>query len=420
MLHFSSKRKSYMTLLDVGTSKVCCLVVRMNADQKPEVVGYGYAPSKGIKNGAIVDLDKATDCISNVLEQAEKAAERPIDKVIVNISSSSLKSLQFYEETEISDGRQISASDVKKLVDTAVASHIPSGDEVLHSFPLSYVVNDEQGVEPRGMYGSRLGVHMHMILLDESQSRNLVAVLDRCHVGIEMKVATPYASALAVLSDEEKEIGATVLDIGAGTTNFATFLGGCLVNLGLVPTGGNAITRDIAQGLSCSLGTAERLKNLNGAAFLSPRDNLERLIVPVLGDEEGGNIQIPRSDLISIIIPRVEDILEKTNLLLDEKPQFLIAMRRVVLAGGGSMLQGIKEKAAAVIGSTVRQGKPGVLKGLPTQFDAYTFSTCIGLLKYAMIRQKNIILNSSAGLDTPKVTKNSFIRKVGKWLVQNF
>lgn len=303
-MQISSKRKSYMTVLDIGTSKVCCLVIRMNSDQKPEVIGMGYAPSRGIKNGVIVDLDKATECISAVLEQAEKQAERPIDKVIVNISSAELRSVQFYAEVEIADGRQITAGDVKRLVDSSIAAHIPAGEEVIHSFPLSYMVNKEQGVEPLGMYGPILGVHMHIILLAESQSRNLVAVLDRCHVGIDMKVATPYAAALAVITEEEKEIGATVVDLGAGTTNFATFLGGCLVNLGVVHTGGNAITRDIAQGLSCSLATAERLKNLNGSAFLSPRDDLERLIVPVLGDEDGGNIQIPRSDLISIIIPR--------------------------------------------------------------------------------------------------------------------
>lgn len=417
---FSSKRKSYMTVLDIGTSKVCCLVIRMNADQKPEVVGMGYAPSKGIKNGVVVDLDKATECISAVLEQAEKGAERPIDKVIVNISSAQLRSVQFYAETEIADGRQITAGDVRRLVDSSIGAHVPAGEEVLHSFPLSYTVNKEQGVEPLGMYGPILGVHMHIILLAESQSRNLVAVLDRCHVGIDMKVASPYAAALAVITEEEKEIGTTVLDLGAGTTNFATFLGGCLVNLGSLHTGGNAMTRDIAQGLSCSLATAERLKNLNGSAFLSPRDDLERLIVPVLGDEEGGNIQIPRSDLISIIIPRLEDILEKTGSLMEENPQFLVATRRLILAGGGSGLQGIKEKVASILGVTVRQGKPGILKGLPTQFDSYTFSTCIGLLKYAMIRQKSIIAAPSVQFDTQKVQKKGLIRKVFKWLAQNF
>ncbi|MGN1062788.1 MAG: cell division protein FtsA [Alphaproteobacteria bacterium] len=419
MMRLGTKRKSYMSVLDIGTSKVCCLVVRMNAEGKPEVIGMGYAPAKGIRNGAIVDLDKATDCIRTVLEQAEKSAERPIEKVIVNISCAQMRSVQFYEEIEIADGRQITAGDVKRLVDGAISAHMMAGEEVLHSFPLSYVVNKEQGLEPRGMYGPALGVHMHVILLPESQSRNLVAVLDRCHVGIDMKVATPYAAALAVVSEEEKDIGATVIDMGAGATGFATFLGGCLVNLGMVHAGGNVMTRDIAQGLGCSLATAERLKTLNGSAFLSPRDDLERLIVPLLGDEEGTNIQIPRSDLISIIVPRIEDILDKIAVGLDENPQFQVAARRLVLTGGGAGLQGIKEKTAARLDAAVRQGKPSILKGLPEQFDSHTFSTCIGLIKYAMIRQSSI-LSGVNGADEGHKYKNSWIRKGMQWLTQNF
>lgn len=418
-MRWASKRKSYMSVLDIGTSKVCCLVLKMNADDRPEVIGMGYAPSKGIKNGVIVDLDKATDCIRTVLEQAEQQSERSIDKVIVNISASQMRSVQYYEEMEIDDGRQIVASDVKRLVDGAIAKHIQAGEEVLHSFPLSYVVNSEQGVEPRGMYGPKLGVHMHVVFLPESSSRNLVAVLDRCHVSVEMKVASPYAAALAVISDEEKELGATVIDFGAGTTSFATFLGGCLVNLNEVHAGGNAITRDVAQGLSCSLSEAERLKTLSGAAFLSPRDEFERIIVPILGDEDGNNIQMPRSNLISIVIPRLEDVLDKISVQLEENPRFLMATRRLILAGGGAGLQGIKEKTEDMLSATVRLGRPSVLKGLPTQFDSYTFSTCIGLVKYAMIRQKSILSTWQAS-DGQKGQKNSRIRKVMQWLSQNF
>lgn len=418
-MRWASKRKSYMSVLDIGTSKVCCLVLKMNADDRPEVIGMGYAPSKGIKNGVIVDLDKATDCIRTVLEQAEQQSERSIDKVIVNISASQMRSVQYYEEMEIDDGRQIVAADVKRLVDGSIAKHIQAGEEVLHSFPLSYVVNSEQGVEPRGMYGPKLGVHMHVVFLPESSSRNLVAVLDRCHVSVEMKVASPYAAALAVISDEEKELGATVIDFGAGTTSFATFVGGCLVNLNEVHAGGNAITRDVAQGLSCSLSAAERLKTLSGAAFLSPRDEFERIIVPILGDDEGNNIQMPRSNLISIVIPRLEDILEQLSVRLGENPRFLMATRRLVLAGGGAGLQGVKEKTEEMLGATVRLGRPAVLKGLPSQFDSYTFSTCIGLVKYAMMRQKSI-LSAWQTSDGQKGQKNSRIRKVVQWLSQNF
>ncbi len=411
------KKKSFMTVLDIGTSKVCCLIVKFGSDERPEVIGMGYAPAQGIKAGAIVDLDKATDCIGAVLAQAEKQAERQIESVVVNISSTQLKSHHIQKEIEISDGKPITAADVKRLVDGVVGTCMSEGNEVIHSFPLSYSVDKEQGIaDPRGLYGLKLGVHMHIITLPESQSRNLVAVLDRCHVSVEMKVATPYAAALAVLTDEEKEIGVTSIDFGAGTTSVAIFLSGGLVHLGLVPSGGNVMTRDIAQGLSTSLAVAERLKTLNGAAFLSPKDELERLIVPVLGEEEGSNIQIPRSDLISIIVPRLEEILEQTGKILDEHPHFLIATKRLVLSGGGAGLQGLKEKATASLSGTVRLGRVVPVKGLSNQFDFYTFSTCIGLLKYAMIRQKSLLNEQFA----PKPAKQGVFGKVTQWLAQNF
>ncbi len=412
-----SKGKSYVTVLDIGTSKICGLMVHVPADGKPEVVGFGYAPAKGIKAGAIVDLDKATECIGSVLAQIEKQADRQIDSVTVNISSSQLKSNHLYQETTIADGHPITATDVKHLVDGMVASCVSAEDEVIHTFPLGYVVDKEQGInDPRGLYATTLGAHVHVITIPETQLRNLVMVLDRCHVGIDMKVATPYASALAVLSDEEKEIGATVIDMGAGTTSLALFLSGGLVHLGLVARGGNAITRDIAQGLSASLATAERLKTLNGAAFLSPKDELERLIVPIIGEEDGSNIQIPRADLIKIIVPRLEEILERAGRVLDEKEVFSVAARRLVLCGGGSELQGLKEKSAALLNGNVRLGKPGTIKNLPNQFDSYTFVTCMGLLKYVLADYQRMPVEQFNG----QVKQKGRLGKVMQWLIKNF
>lgn len=416
MMRRPSKLKSCVALLDIGTSKVCCLVVRFDSNETPEIIGTGFAPSDGIKAGAVTHLDKATACVADVLSQAENQADRRIDKVIVNISSTQLKSQHVYQETDIPDNRQITAADVKRLVDSVIESVALDDVEIIHAFPLGYTVDKEQGIQdPRGLYGRKLGVYMHLVTLPESQSRNLVAVLDRCHVQIDMKVATPYAAALAVLSDEEKEVGATVMDMGAGTTSLALFLGGGLVHLGLIPNGGNAITRDIAQGLSTSLSGAEHLKTLNGAAFVSPRDELDRLFVPGLGDDEG-SLQIPRSYLISIIVPRLEEILERCARFLETDSRFLAATRRIVLSGGGSELESVKEKVSKDLNAFVRLGKCSPVKGMPSQFGAHTFSTCIGLLKYAMIKHKNMP-GDSMGREP---ARKGLIGKVIKWLVQNF
>lgn len=412
-----NKLKSVVTVLDIGTSKVCCLMVRFGSDNCPEVIGVGYEPAKGISAGAIVDLDQATESIRSALSQVEKQAEQQIGSVIVNISSTQLKSHHIQKEIEISEGKPINASDVQRLVDGIIASCLTDGEEVIHSFPLGYTVDKEQGVmDPRGLYGYRLGVHMHVITLPEGQSRNLVAALDRCHVSIDMKVATPYASALATVTEEEKEIGVSAIDFGAGTTSIAIFMNGGLVHLDIIPQGGNVLTKDITRGLNTSFSAAERLKTLHGAAFLSPRDGLDRLIVPILG-EEGTNLQVPHSDLISIIIPRIEEILEGIGKIFDRYPYFIVATKHMVLNGGGSMLLGIKEKTASLLEGTARLGKAEKIRGLPLQFESYTFSTCIGLLKYAMIREKSLL---NEKFTTQSTQEKGLFGKVMQWLIQNF
>ena len=411
------KLKSILTLLDVGTSKVCCLVVRFGSDDVPEVIGAGYAPSKGIQAGAIIDLDEATDCIREALNQADTQAGRLTTNVIVNISSTQMKAHHIQKEIEINNGRPITTGDVRRLVDGVIASCLAEGEEVIHSFPLGYSVDKEQNIQdPRGLYGNQLGVHMHIISLPETQARNLVAVLDRCHVSIDMKVATPYASALATVTEEEKDVGVTAIDFGAGTTSVAIFLDGGLVHLDLIPQGGQILTKDITRGLNTSFAVAERLKTLYGATFLSPRDEIDRLIVPVLG-EEGTNIQVPHAELISIIIPRIEEIIENIGHIFEKYPYFVVATKHLVLNGGGSMLQGIKEKTTAILGGTVRMGKPQMIRGFPTQYEPYAFSTCIGLLKYAMIREKSLLNEKFTSQPTPK---KGFIGKVMQWLIQNF
>ena len=409
------KKRTYLNLLDIGTSKIACLVVCLTDNQYVEVVGAACVPAQGIQAGIIWDLGAATTCIGEALHQAEKQADHPIDSVIVNISSPELHSLHLYHEIPIMVGKPISGADVKRLVDEIVSTHVPAGEEVLHAFPLGYVLDKEQGhSDPRGVYATTLGAHVHVVCLPQTQAMNLLTVLDRCHVSVTMKVATPYASALAVLSDEEKDIGATVLDFGAGTTSYAVFVGGGLMQLGVVQMGGNQMTRDIAQGLNTDLKNAERLKVLNGAAFLSPRDELESLIVPILGDEEGANIQVRRSNLISVIVPRLEEILEKTENLLEADPTFTSVARRFVLTGCASGLAGLKEKTTSLLGGISRIGKTKQIKSLPSAFDSCTFNVCIGLLNYALMRRqdKNFENFQSAG------SGQSRLRKGIEWIKQ--
>ncbi len=412
-----AKRRSYVTVLDIGTAKVCGLMFHLKENDVPKVIGFGYAPAKGIRGGVIIDLDKATECIGQVLQQIEKQAERPVKSVVVNVSSSQLKSAHLYREKRIPEGRQITAGDTRGLIDEALADCVQDGEEVLHAFPLGYMVDKESGIiDPRGLDARMLGVHIHVMTMPEAQLKNLVLVLDRCHVTIDMKVATPYASALAVLSDEEKEIGATALDMGAGSTSVALFMNSVPLFVGTLPVGGNALTRDIAQGLSTTLAVAERLKTLNGAAFLSHKDQLERLVVPVIGEDDGACLQIPRADLIAIIVPRLEEILENVGRLLDTQDIFAVAARRLVLCGGGSELEGMKEKTASLLDGNVRLGKPSEIKSLPSQLDSYTFLTCIGLLRYVLNTEQRMTDTSAR----EGVKPAGRLGKVIQWITNNF
>ena len=409
------RKKTYLNLLDIGSSKIACLVVRLTDNKYAEVVGASCVPAQGIQAGMIWDLGAATTCIGEALHQAEKQADHPIDSVIVNISSPELHSLHLYHETNIPAGKPVSGTDVKRLVDEIVATHVPTGEEVLHAFPLGYVLDKEQGhTDPRGVYATTLGAHIHVVTLPQTQAMNLLTVLDRCHVSVMMKVATPYASALAVLSDEEKDIGATALDFGAGTTSYAVFVGGGLVQLGVVQMGGNQMTRDIAQALNTDLKSAERLKVLNGAAFLSPRDELESVIVPILGDEEGANMQVRRSDLIGVIVPRLEETLEKIGTSLDEETTFTMVAKRFVLTGCGSGLAGLKEKTASLLGGIARIGKTKQIKSLPSAYDSCTFNVCIGLLMYALMRRQDKNFESFQSAGSPQ----SRLRKGIEWIKQ--
>ena len=408
--------KSIYTFLDIGTSKISCLMARMNEGAAPEIIAHSSVQAKGIQNGAIWNIEEAKLCVDNALRQAEKMAGRIISSVFVNVSSSQIKSWQLYDEINIPNGRAITGDDVKQLVDGMLATQIPSDEEILHAIPVGYVVDQEKGQsDPRGIHGNTLGARIHVITIPQTQTMNLLKVLDWCHVTVAAKVATPYACGLAVLNEEEMNLGTTVIDFGAGTTSYAIFIGGGLMQLGLVPKGGNDITRIVAQTFNTDLQNAERKKVLNGAATLAPRDELEPVIVPVLGDENGTNIQVMRSQLIETILPILDDILAQLNSALSEDDTFSSVVKRYVLAGGGSAFDGLAEKVGAALGGIARVGKIKQIKNLPNKYDSCTFNICVGLLVYARMRMQNKVLDDFH----EKSSVVGWIGKVKEWLKQN-
>lgn len=411
-----SNKKSIYTFLDIGSSKISCLMARMPEGHAPEIIAHSSVQSKGIQNGAIWDIEAAKLCVDNALRQAEKMAGRTITSVFVNVSSSQLKSVQLYDEMDIPTGRTITSEDVQQLVNGIIKSQIPADEEILHAIPVGYTVDEEHGrSDPRGIHGKTLGARIHVITIPQTQILNLLKVLDWCHVTVVGKVATPYASALSVLTEDEMDLGATVIDFGAGTTSYAIIIAGGLMQLGLIPQGGNEITRAIAQTFNTDLQNAERNKTLNGAATLVPRDEVEPVILPVLGDDTGTNIQIMRSSLISCIVPHLEDILTKLNASLTQDITFSSVANRYVLTGGSAGFDGLVEKTGQVLGGIARIGKIKEIKNLPKEYDSCTFNVCVGLLVYAKMRMQNKVLDDFQ----EKPTVIGWLGKVKEWLKQN-
>ncbi len=408
--------KSIYTFLDIGTSKVACLMTRMNEGAEPEIIAHISVQAKGIQNGVIWDSEAAKLCVDNALRQAEKMAGRRISSVFVNISSGEMKSLQLYDETDIQGGRAITEEDIQKLVDGILSTQIPPEEEILHAIPIGYAVDNEKGrTDPRGIHGNTLGAWVHVITIPQTQTMNLLKVLDWCHVTVAAKVATPYAAALAVLNEEEMDLGTTLIDFGAGTTSYAILIGGGLMQLGTLPLGSADITRAIAQNFNTDMPSAERQKVLNGAAMIAPRDEVNPVILPILGDETGTNIQIMRSQLIQTILPHLDNILNKLKESFENGAGFTAVANRYVLTGGGSGLDGLADKVGTFFGGIARIGKKKQIKNLPNTDDSCTFNICVGLLVYAKHRMQNKVLDNFH----EKPVVYDWLRKVKEWLKHN-
>ncbi len=410
-------KNGHVTALDIGTTKICCLIAKITSEGNCQIMGCGYSQAKGIKNGSIVDLFQASASIQDAIMMAEEKAERRIESVVVNISSTALKSSYIESSIELPDNRPISTSDIKKLIDQALNQIDLTEHEVIHQLPISYTLDGEEDIQkPINLFGHQLSVILHVISVPITQLKNLSMALEKAHVSIASKVATPYASGLAVLSDEEKEIGTTVLDIGGGLTSIGIFTGGFIRYTAMLPLGGNLITKDIFHILKTSMETSERIKTLNGSAFLSPKDKKETISIHVVGEEESTLLPIKHSSLISIMIPRIEEMLELTGACLNTQEGCDFATKRIVLTGGTSLLQGLREKATSILDAQVNIGKPFFINGLPDFPPSASFSTCIGLLRYAI--SQRIPIDVETKIATP--SSNGFFKRIIRWLMQNF
>ena len=412
-------RSGLIAALDLGSTKVCCFIASVQDDGQARIVGIGHQLARGMRCGAVVDMDDLEHSIRAAVEAAEEMAGGRIKSVVVNVSGGQPSSANVKVEVAM-NGHPVNEADLRRMLEHGRAHHEAPDRDLLHAIPVDYTIDGNDGIrDPRGMYGERLGVAIHVISASTGPVRNLGTVINRCHLDVEARVVSPYASGMACLVEDEKELGVTCLDMGGGTTSIAVFLGGQLVHTDVIPVGGQHVTSDIARGLSTPIAYAERLKTLYGSAIPSPADDREMLKVPLVGEAEDGTAnQVPRSLLIQIIQPRIEETLELVRSHLEQGGFDKAAGRRVVLTGGASQMQGVRDLAGLVLDKQVRLGRPVAFQGLPEATGGPAFSTCAGLVRYAIAHQPAPTRGHRSANGDDASARG--LGRIGQWLKKNF
>ena len=370
-------------VLDVGSSKICCLIGRCDPDGKLRVTGFGLSPSRGIRGGGVIDIEEAGFAILKAVGAAEEMAQHHLRGVVVNLTCGAPVSRQINLQWPMGD-RPISGQDLRRIMQEGRGRAVFEGRETIHVLPLGFTVDDTHGVsDPRGLHCDQLTVRLHTVDSGGTALRNLVAAVERCQLDVAELVSAPMAAGIAALVDDERELGATVIDMGGGTTDVAVFSDGHVVHTAQVPIGGSHVTNDIARLLSTPVSHAERLKTLYGNAQGSPDDEREMLPIPLVGEAEHHIQKIPRSRVVEIIGPRLEETFEMVRERLGNAGYDRDSGNRVVLTGGASQLAGARELASHMLGRQVRLGRPHAVRGLPELHDGPAFSTAAGLLAWA-------------------------------------
>ncbi|MFA6280222.1 MAG: cell division protein FtsA [Bdellovibrionales bacterium] len=418
--------------LDIGTSKVACFIAHLDDMGQPHVIGIGHQLSEGIRAGLVADMDAVRRAVSAAVATAEQMAGENIERVIVNVAAPQLLSQTAAVALPLG-GREITGADMDRLVAQAQTMAAEDSDghamELLHTLPVHYALDGGHGIrEPIGMIGNMLQADYHLISAAFGPVRTLETAIARCHLEVERLVASPLASGLSCLVEDEMDLGCTLIDIGAGTTSIGIFFDGHMIFSDGLPIGGLHISNDIARGLTTTFSYAERIKTLYGNATLSPADERDIINVPQVGEEapEFAN-HLPKSHLIRIIGPRLEEIFEMIRARLIKSGVSEMAGRRVVLTGGTSQLPGIRDLASRILDKQVRLGRPlritrpyqgqrstsPTLTGLAEATSGPAFATTAGLLISALQPDG---LDPQSGFDLGN--SGGLINRFGQWMKQ--
>jgi cell division protein FtsA len=398
--------------LDIGTSKVVAVVAELMPDGRLEVIGMGNHESKGLKKGVVVNIESTVNAIQRALEEAELMAGVRIQRVYTGIAGSHIKSFNGNGMVPIKD-KEVSALDVNRVIETARAMPIPTDQQVLHILTQEFIVDGQDGIkEPLGMSGVRLEVKVHIVTGAVSAAQNIVKCVRRCGLEVSDLILQPLASSLAVLSEDEKELGVCLVDIGGGTTDLAIFREGAIRHTAVLPIAGDQITSDIAMALRTPTPEAEEIKIRYGCALRQLADPNEMVEVPGLGDR--GPRQLSRQTLAEVIEPRVEELYSLVRDELQRSGYLELLSSGLVLTGGSSTMLGMVELGEEIFHMPVRLGVPRYQGGLAHVVRNPRYATVVGLLLEGVTQTQRGIVSRQGG------SFKQVMSRMREWFQKNF
>ena len=369
--------------LDIGTSKIVAIVAELGPDGTMNVIGLGSQPSRGLKKGVVVNIETTMATIQRVLEEAELMADCKIRNVYAGIAGSHIRSFNSSGMVAIKD-KEVTATDVARVIETAKAVNIPTDQQLLHTVPQEFIVDSQEDVrEPIGMSGIRLEVKVHIVTGAVSAAQNIVKCVRRCGLEVNDLILQPLASSLAVLTEDEKELGVVLVDIGGGTTDIAIFSEGAIRHTAVIPIAGDQITSDVAMALRTPTPDAEDIKVSYGIAKQALADPDEMIEVPGLG--ERGPRTLSRQALAAVVEPRVEELFSLVQQVVRESGYEEVLSSGIVITGGSAVMPGMVELGEDIFLKPVRRGVPRYTGALADMISQPRAATVMGLLEEARL-----------------------------------
>jgi len=378
--------------LDIGTSKICALIGEAGPDHTIRVLGFGESKSEGLGKGVVINIERTIAAIHQAIEEAESQAGLDANSVVVGISGGHIKSMNSRGMTGVGrNDKEITKDDVRRAIEAAKAVAIPVDREVVHVLPYGFIIDGQNGVrDPVGMLGVRLEVDVHIVTGAVTSVQNLIKSVNRAGFDVEGVVLEPIASAESVLTDDEKDLGVAMIDIGGGTSDIVVHLDGCVRHSEVVSLGGEHVTRDISVGLRTPHNKAEVIKRAHGSALVSSVTNGQTIAVPSVGDRVDREVQL--ADLVEIIEVRMDELMRLIQMEIQLTGYAELVAGGIVLTGGASQLPGVAEMSEGIFGCPVRVGRPRYITNMEEceKLNDPTYSTVTGLARCGLMTRSKM------------------------------